>query len=577
MGTQFRKIIARKLFEAVDNGKLNPVDFSNRVIPSLQLKFGGHSHFQISIKAIQRCLGGEDSVSASDLVSKLLSTNYNDSPSIASVSNQEKNLIFHLNQAEFIGGILNCTENPSDYKLIDEQREDVVVEFSSPNIAKPFHIGHLRSTIIGNFLSNIFTAYGHNVTRINYLGDWGTQFGYLKLGMEMSGLSDEEVAKDPIKLLFHAYVAANRKAESDPEFAVQARKVFCQMENGELPDLDAWQKYREYTVHEMEQLYGRLGVKFDAYEWESDYRKVNILKQLESLRNSGFLQIENDGKETFVLDEETRRPLLKSDGSTLYLTRDVAAVIDRQKRYKFHRMYYVAGNEQHHHFDSLFKIAKKIGVRNADKLYHVKFGKVEKMSTRKGNVVFLSDILDEIQDRMHDKQVNSPNTKIDLDFDEKKTADFQGVAALIAYELQRMPTASYEFNMDDIVKDATTSAKNFQMTYSRLCSLESNTGIQAASVYNHEYLLEPEAVQLALDIARLPDVLYDAKRMLGAHRLLNYMYSLNTRTKKALNILMVKGDNNPDRQAQRMLLFRSAKNALKSCMKLISVTPLEKV
>lgn len=136
---------------------------------------------------------------------------------------------------------------------------------------------------------------------------------------------------------------------------------------------------------------------------------MKISKQLESLRKSGFLQIEDDGKETFVLDEDTRRPLLKSDGSTLYLTRDVAAVIERQERYKFDRMYYVAGNEQHHHFDSLFKIAKKVGVRNADKLHHVKFGKVEKMSTRKGNVVFLSDILDETRDLMYEKQTNSPS------------------------------------------------------------------------------------------------------------------------------------------------------------------------
>lgn len=225
----------------------------------------------------------------------------------------------------------------------------------------------------------------------------------------MYGLPDDEIAKDPIKHLFNAYVQANRKAEEDPDFAAKARQVFHQMENGDLPDLDAWRQYRTYTVNEMERVYGRLGVKFDVYAWESDYKKANILECLEEIRNKGFLQTETNGKESFVLDNNTRCPFLKSDGSTLYLTRDVAAIIDRQEKYKFDRMYYVAGNEQHQHFFNLFGIAQKIGVRHADKLHHVKFGKVAKMSTRKGNVVFLSDILDEIRDVMHQKQIQSPS------------------------------------------------------------------------------------------------------------------------------------------------------------------------
>lgn len=356
----------------------------------------------------------DSTVSISDVVSKVLSANYNATTAVTSVETTEKNLIFHLNQSSFFSAILaNSTENPIDYRLIDEPTENIIVEYSSPNIAKPFHIGHLRSTIIGNFIANVFCTYGHNVTRINYLGDWGTQFGYLKLGMEMSNCSEEEIAKDPIRHLFNGYVQANRKAESDPDFALKARTVFSQMENGHLPDLDAWHQYRQYTVDEMARVYGRLGVKFDEYSWESNYRKVNILQHLEQMRKSGFLQQDSDGKESFVVDDKTRAPILKSDGSTLYLTRDIAAIIDRQKKYHFDRMYYVAGNEQHQHFDTLFKIAKKLGVRNADKLYHVKFGKVEKMSTRKGNVVFLNDILDEMRDLMYNKQIMSPSN-IDL-------------------------------------------------------------------------------------------------------------------------------------------------------------------
>lgn len=399
------------MFEVADNGKLNPTEFIANVIPSLQLKSSGNGQheFQFRINSLKKSLN-DDTVPISDVVSKTLSANFEKTAPIASVDSNEKNLIFHLDQSSFFSSILaNATENPIDYRLIDEPVQNIIVEYSSPNIAKPFHIGHLRSTIIGNFIANVFSTYGHNVTRINYLGDWGTQFGYLKLGMEMSGYTNDEVAKDPIKHLFNAYVLANRKAESDADFATQARTVFSQMENGNLPDLDAWNQYRRYTVNEMAQVYGRLGVKFDNYSWESDYRKVNILQHLECMRQSGFLHVESDGKETFALDENTRPPILKSDGSTLYLTRDIAAIIDRQKRFQFDRMYYVAGNEQHQHFDHLFRIAKRLGVRNAENLYHVKFGRVEKMSTRKGNVVFLNDILDEMRDLMHSKQIQSPS------------------------------------------------------------------------------------------------------------------------------------------------------------------------
>lgn len=387
------------------------MEFHSRIIPNLQLKCStdGQFTFQFNINGLKKLLN-DSSLPISDVLSKIQSNTDDSTSAIASATSRDKNVIFHLDRPSLFQSILkNATENPIDYKLIDEPAENIIVEYSSPNIAKPFHIGHLRSTIIGNFLANVFATYGHNVTRINYLGDWGTQFGYLKLGVEMSGLADQEIASDPIKHLFHAYVQANRKAETDTEFAAKARTVFSQMENGELPDLEAWNQYRNYTVNEMERVYGRLGVKFDVYAWESDYRKVKISKHLEAMKQSGFLTTETDGKVAFVLDENIRRPILKSDGSTLYLTRDIAAIIDRQEKFQFDRMYYVAGNEQFQHFDSLFSIAEKLGIRNADKLYHVKFGKVEGMSTRKGNVVFLSDILDEIRDLMYEKQIKSPS------------------------------------------------------------------------------------------------------------------------------------------------------------------------
>lgn len=323
---------------------------------------------------------------------------------VLSTTAKNDGLVFNLNLQSLMR---DTFEHQHNVKLFDEPQETVIVEFSSPNIAKPFHMGHLRSTIIGNCLANMIEAYEHKVIRINYLGDWGTQFGFLKLGMDMANVSDDEMRQNPIKHLFNAYVNANRLAETDESFGERARTIFSQMENGELPDLDAWNQYRAYTVTELESVYQRLGVKFDVYAWESQYRKTKIQSTLDKLREMNLLRTENDGKQTFELDDARRIPLLKSDGSTLYLTRDVAAVADRYETYKFDRMYYVVGNEQHQHFQALFQIVDRLGVLDADKLRHIKFGRVEKMSTRKGNVVFLTDLLDEIKELMESKQQES--------------------------------------------------------------------------------------------------------------------------------------------------------------------------
>lgn len=387
---------------------MDPVIFENKVSTNLSLRT--QSPEQIALRFNIKCLFGlfgEKTNSANEIAAKILSKDFNETTEVVSTLQSKNDIIFCLNQHDFVKETLENASDKTYYKLVDMPKENIIVEYSSPNIAKPFHFGHLRSTIIGNFIANILKMYGHNVIRINYLGDWGTQFGFLKLGMNLMNLSNDEVAKDPIKHLFNAYVRANQLAETDATIAQKARDIFNQMENGDSLDIDAWNLYRKYTVNEMERLYARLGVVFDVYAWESDYRKSNILQQLEAMKESGFLQTESDGKVSFVLNEMEKRPILKSDGSTLYLTRDIAAVVDRQEKFNFDRIYYVAGNEQFQHFNSLFEIAKKIGVRNAHQLHHIKFGRVEKMSTRKGNVVFLSDILDEIRELMYMKQLKS--------------------------------------------------------------------------------------------------------------------------------------------------------------------------
>lgn len=285
--------------------------------------------------------------------------------------------------------------------------EHVVVEYSSPNIAKPFHVGHLRSTIIGNVLANLHQHLGYRTTRLNYLGDWGTQFGLLALGVQMGSVSDTQMREAPIETLYNAYVMANKVAAEDPKLAQRARELFTALEaDTDLTMSSEWQKYRKYTIDELTGVYDRLGVHFDSYEWESQYSQRDIGDVLAQLRSAGLLQREHDGREIVVVDQR-RVPVIKSDGSTLYLARDIAALLERQKRLQFTRMLYVVDNGQTDHFNALFSTATALDESFKDKLQHVKFGRIHGMSTRQGKAIFLRDVLNEARDVMREKRCNS--------------------------------------------------------------------------------------------------------------------------------------------------------------------------
>lgn len=300
--------------------------------------------------------------------------------------------------------------NPINVKTTDNP-EKYIVEFSSPNIAKPFHMGHLRSTIIGNFLSNLFTAVNHNVVKMNYLGDYGTQFGFLKVGIEMENLTKEQIKKNPLECLFKAYVTAN--GSTDPTVAERARKVFEVMENSEDGEvIQQWEEIKKYTMDELDVMYKRLNVVFDVYESESMYRRNLTRDVMSQLQAKNLLFTEDDGK-IVVKVGERRVPILKSDSTTLYLTRDVAAFVERNKRYKMNKTFYVVDNGQNDHFTSLKSIVGDLGFDAQNTLHHVKFGRIKGMSTRKGSVVFLKDILDEAKSLMYKNQQESASEHVE--------------------------------------------------------------------------------------------------------------------------------------------------------------------
>lgn len=291
-------------------------------------------------------------------------------------------------------------------------KKNIIVEFSSPNIAKPFHVGHLRSTIIGNYVANINSFVKNNVKRINYLGDWGTQYGLIQLGINMTNTDENKMRKHPIKALYEAYVTANKLAETDPSILNCARKIFNDLEIGTGVANEDWKTFKQYTVEELTKVYSRIGVTFDEYHWESMYSTKNIEEIIMLMEKMQLLIKDEQNRKVINLDNEKSIPIIKSDGSTLYIARDIAAAIDRFEKNDFDCMYYVVDNTQVNHFSNLLEILKQMQMPWAERLKHVKFGRLYGMSTRKGNMVFLEDILNTARDIMKQKQIDSPSMLI---------------------------------------------------------------------------------------------------------------------------------------------------------------------
>nr|CDS26905.1 arginyl tRNA synthetase [Hymenolepis microstoma] len=370
----------------------------------------------------------------------------------------------------------------------------VLVEFSSINIAKPMHMGHFRATVLGNFVKNINLAARNVVTSVNYLGDWGTQFGLLSLGFENYGDPDL-LASEPLKHLHSVYVRACQSMDSSEGKSV-ASALATQMEIGQRPDLlELWSKFRELSLKELQHLYARMNVHFDHYEYESDF--VPSAKALiELLIKQRICRREEDGSVSAGSSEPGKRvTLLKSDGGTLYLTRDLAAAISRFENFDFDRMHYVVEDGQREHFLNLAHLLSSMGYEWAKPNsspwpLHVRFARVSGASTRRGNGLFLVDVLDAAKNEARQRMLQSPNTRIspsDGDLFES-VSDQMGVTWLISEMLRRprmQPVRLYLRFKDDYQSGRVDSSSaqstsdsrdltglGLQYCHARLCSLE---------------------------------------------------------------------------------------------------------
>ena len=308
-------------------------------------------------------------------------------------------LNFYVDKAQYAQQIIDKYTNVTDYGCSDQGKDKTIcIDYSSPNVAKNFHVGHLRTTIIGNSLYKIFSKLGYKVVRINHLGDWGTQFGKLIVAYKKWG-SREAVEEKGIEELMDIYVKFHEEAEKDDSLNDEARAWFLKMEQGDEEALEIWQWFRDISLKEFMRVYNILGMEFDSFAGESFYRDktADVIKRL---TDDGLLK-ESQGAMIVPLEEYDMPPCIvaKKDGSSIYATRDLAAILYRKATYNFDRCLYVTGLEQKLHFAQVFKVIELMGNDYAKNLVHIPYGLVSlksgKISSRKGNVIFAEDLLRE--------------------------------------------------------------------------------------------------------------------------------------------------------------------------------------
>lgn len=501
---------------------------------------------------------------------------------VTAISAGPRTLNFKINRALLTKAVLQqVTEDGSKYGLKSELFSDlpqkrIVVEFSSPNIAKKFHVGHLRSTIIGNFIANLKEALGHQVTRINYIGDWGMQFGLLGTGFQLFGY-EEKLQANPLQHLFDVYVQVNKEATDDKNVTKLAHEFFHRLELGDTQALALWQRFRDLSIEEYTQIYKRLGIYFDEYSGESFYREKSqdVLKLLDS---KGLLQKTAKGNVVVDLSEagdlSSVCTVMRSDGTSLYATRDLAAAIHRKDKYNFDTMIYVADKGQKRHFQQVFQMLKIMGHEWAERCQHVPFGIVKGMKTRRGDVTFLEDVLNEVQSRMLQNMASIKTTK--KMENPRETAEKVGLAALIIQDFRGLLLSDYQFSWDRVFQSRGDTGVFLQYTHARLCSLEETFGCGYLSDLNVACLQERQSVSILQHLLRFDEVLYTASQDLQPKHIVSYLLTLSHLAAVAHKTLQVK-DSPPEVAGARLHLFKAVRSVLANGMKLLGITPVCKM
>ena len=418
---------------------------------------------------------------------------------------------FYVNKTVFVENVLKkVSEKGSKYIGSDIGKgKTIVIDYSSPNIAKPFHIGHLRSTAIGNSLYKIYKALGYNVVGINHLGDWGTQFGKLIVAYKLWG-NKEAVERDDIKELSRIYVKFHEEAEKNPSLNDEARSWLVKMQEGDKEAIDLWKWFCDISMKEFNRIYKRLNITFDSYAGESFYND-KMQAVVDELREKNLLT-ESQGAQIVDLEKYNMPPclILRSDGGTLYPTRDIAAAFYRKKTYNFDKCIYVTALDQNLHFAQWFKVIELMGYDWAKDLVHTPFGLVSlgdgKLSTRKGHVVLMEDILNmSVEKTKNIIEEKNPNLE-----NKDEIAEEVGIGAIIFEDLFNSRIKNVVFDFDRMLNFDGETGPYAQYTHARACSIIKRAGIDVDENIDYSLLNDEASFNVCKVINEFPDKLAEA-------------------------------------------------------------------
>ena len=470
--------------------------------------------------------------------------------------------------------IKSVIEAGADYGQQDEGKgQNITIDLSSPNIAKPFSVGHLRSTVIGDALSNIFRKMGYNTIKINHLGDWGKQFGLLMVAYKKWG-SKEAVEANPIDELLKLYVRINAEIENDPELDEEGRKWFKKLEDGDPEATELWQWFRDESLVEFNRIYKLLGVEFDSLNGEAFYND-KMDEGVQILEEKGLLK-ESKGASIVELDDVNLPPAMikKSDGATLYITRDIATAIYRARTYNFVKNIYAVGQEQSNHFRQLKAVLKKMGFDWSDDMVHVDFGLVtknrQKLSTRKGNIILLEPTLQEAISRAK-AQIEEKNPEFE---NKEEVAHAVGVGAVKFYDLKTDRRNGYDFDLEAMVSFEGETGPYVQYAYARIQSILRKANFTPSTDATYS-LSDPESWEIIKLLQDFSRVVKRAAENYDPSLIAKYAINLAQAFNKYYAHTRIL-DESPERES-RLALSYSTAVVLKEALRLLGVDAPEKM